>query len=212
MSDTSPFFAMLARMRLIQRWGLMRNTRAENVQEHSLQVAVIAHALALISNRHYGGDFNAERIALLGIFHDASEILTGDLPTPVKYGNPNMRLAYKSLEQQAEQRLLELLPQDLREDYAPLLDSQRVSEAERGLIKAADSIAGYLKCVEETQGGNREFVHAERTLKEKIEQLQAEVPAVGMFMQRYAPAFRLSLDEISLTPFQLDRPKSEDVG
>ena len=193
---------MLSRMRLIQRWGLMRNTRAENVQEHSLQVAVIAHALALISNREFGEQFNAERIALLGMFHDASEILTGDLPTPVKYGNDAVRVAYKALEQQAEQRLLELLPEDLREDYAPLLDSRLIDADEQRLVKAADSIAGYLKCVEEAGAGNREFVHAEKALLAKIELLSAELPAVQVFMQRYVPAFFLSLDEISHAPFQ----------
>lgn len=203
MTVSSPFFAMLARMRLIQRWGLMRNTRAENVQEHSLQVAMIAHALALISNRHHGGDFNAERIAVLGMFHDASEILTGDLPTPVKYGNEAIRDAYKALERQAERHLLELLPDDLREDYAPVLDSHRVSEAEHRLVKAADSIAGYLKCVEEAQAGNHEFRRAEAFLRAKIEAAYAEVPAARDFMQRYAPAFSLSLDELSHT---LDDP------
>ncbi|MEW5838699.1 MAG: 5'-deoxynucleotidase [Pseudomonadota bacterium] len=201
MKGASPFFAMLSRMRLIQRWGLMRNTRAENVQEHSLQVAVIAHALALISNRDFGAAFNADRVAVLAMFHDASEILTGDLPTPVKYGSEAVRAAYKALEQQAEQRLLELLPQDLRADYAPLLDSRMVGEAERGLVKAADSIAGYLKCVEEAGAGNREFIRAEKALLHKIEDCAAQIPAVQVFMQRYAPAFALSLDEISHSPF-----------
>jgi len=201
MSAPSPFFAMLSRMRLIQRWGLMRNTRAENVQEHSLQVAVIAHALALISNRHYAGTFNAERVAVLGMFHDASEILTGDLPTPVKYGSEAIRAAYKTLEHQAEQRLLELLPDDLREDYAPLLDSQQVDADEQRLVKAADSLAGYLKCVEEAAAGNNEFRHAERAQLAKIDELALELPAVRDFMQRYVPAFFLSLDEISHSPF-----------
>lgn len=202
MNTPSPFFAMLARMRLIQRWGLMRNTRAENVQEHSLQVAVIAHALALISNRHFAGTFNAERVAVLGMFHDASEILTGDLPTPVKYGNEAMREAYKALEQRAGQRLLELLPEDLREDYAPLLDSQQADASEQRLIKAADSLAGYLKCLEELAAGNREFSQAKSALLRKIEELESELPAVRMFMQRYVPAFSLSLDEISHAPFE----------
>ncbi len=193
----SGFFAMLARMRLIQRWGLMRNTRPENVQEHSLQVAIIAHALALISNRHYGGAFDAERIAVLGMFHDASEILTGDLPTPVKYGNEAIREAYQALERQAEQRLLELLPEDLREDYAPLLAADRRSAAEQRLVKAADSIAGYLKCREEAQAGNREFRRAEEYLLAKIESFYADLPAVRDFMQRYVPAFSLSLDDLS---------------
>lgn len=199
MSGTSPFFAMLARMRLIQRWGLMRNTRTENVQEHSLQVAMIAHALALISNRHHGGTFNAERIAVLGMYHDASEILTGDLPTPVKYGNDAIREAYKALERQAERRLLELLPDDLREDYAPVLDSHRIDEAEHRLVKAADSIAGYLKCVEEAQAGNHEFRRAEGFLLAKIEAMYDDLPAVRDFMTRHAPAFSLSLDDLSHT-------------
>ncbi|MBD3743393.1 MAG: 5'-deoxynucleotidase [Stenotrophomonas sp.] len=199
MSQPSPFFAMLARMRLIQRWGLMRNTRAENVQEHSLQVAMIAHALALISNRHHGGDFDADRVAVLGMFHDASEILTGDLPTPVKYGNDAIREAYKALERQAERRLLELLPADLREDYASLLDGARQRPAEQRLVKAADSLAGYLKCLEEAQAGNREFRRAEAVLLAKIESFYAELPAVRDFMRRYVPAFSLSLDDLSHT-------------
>jgi 5'-deoxynucleotidase len=201
MRETSPFFAMLSRMRLIQRWGLMRNTRVENVQEHSLQVAVIAHALALISNRHYAGTFNAERVAVLGMFHDASEILTGDLPTPVKYGSEAIRAAYKTLEHQAERHLLELLPDELRADYQPLLDSQQMDSAEQRLVKAADSLAGYLKCVEEAAAGNTEFRHAELALLAKIEQLALDLPAVHDFMQRYVPAFSLSLDEISHAPF-----------
>ncbi|MEO1750970.1 5'-deoxynucleotidase [Thiofaba sp. EF100] len=199
MSPPSPFFAMLARMRLIQRWGLMRNTRAENVQEHSLQVAIIAHALALISNRHHGGAFDADRVAVLGMLHDASEILTGDLPTPVKYGNAAIREAYKALERQAERRLLELLPEDLREDYAPLLDSARQSPAEQRLVKAADSLAGYLKCLEEAQAGNREFRRAEAVLLAKIESFYPTLPAVRDFMTRYVPAFSLSLDDLSHT-------------
>ncbi|MEW6445623.1 MAG: 5'-deoxynucleotidase [Pseudomonadota bacterium] len=193
----NPFFAMLARMRLIQRWGLMRNTRHENVQEHSLQVAVIAHALALISNRHYDGRFDADRVAVLGMFHDASEILTGDLPTPVKYGNNAIREAYKALERQAERRLLELLPDDLREDYAPLLDSHCINPDEQRLVKAADSIAGYLKCVEEAVAGNTEFRRAQAYLQAKIESMYGDLPATRDFMARYAPAFSLSLDELS---------------
>lgn len=199
MTTTSPFFAMLARMRLIQRWGLMRNTRAENVQEHSLQVAIIAHALALISNRHYGTDYDADRVAVLAMFHDASEILTGDLPTPVKYGNEAIREAYKALERQAERRLLELLPEELREDYAPLLDASQQRPAEQRLLKAADSIAGYLKCLEEAQAGNREFRRAEGFLLAKIEGFYADLPAVRDFMARYVPAFTLSLDDLSHT-------------
>lgn len=199
MSTVSPFFAMLARMRFIQRWGLMRNTRTENVQEHSLQVAIIAHALALISNRHYGGQFNPERVAVLALFHDASEILTGDLPTPVKYGSEAIREAYKALERQAERRLLELLPEDLRDDYAPLLDTAKQTVGEQRLVKAADSIAGYLKCLEEAQAGNREFRRAEEVLLAKIESFYPTLPAVRDFMMRYVPAFSLSLDDLSHT-------------
>lgn len=197
MSAPSPFFAMLARMRFIQRWGLMRNTRAENVQEHSLQVAMIAHALALMSNRHYGTSYDANRVAVLAMFHDASEILTGDLPTPVKYGSAAIREAYKTLERQAERRLLELLPEELREDYAPLLDASLHDPAEQRLVKAADSLAGYLKCLEEAQAGNREFRRAEGFLLAKIEGFYPELPAVRDFMIRYVPAFTLSLDDLS---------------
>jgi 5'-deoxynucleotidase len=192
----SHFFAYLSRMKYIQRWGLMRNTRTENVQEHSLQVAMIAHALALIGNRLYGERNAPERVATLALYHDASEIITGDLPTPVKYHNEVIRGAYKAIERNAEQQLLELLPPELRDDFTALLDSGRADEADRRIVKAADAIAGYLKCIEEERAGNREFAQAKGYLGEKIREL-AHMPAVAYFMHTFVPSFELTLDDLS---------------
>ena len=160
MADNSHFFAHLARMKLIHRRPLMHNVRIENVQEHSLQVAMVAHALALIRNRYFGGDLNPERIATLAMFHDVSEVLTGDLPTPVKYFNPAIKDEYKKIEKIAEQKLIDMAPVDFREDYAKLIDSQYHSEDEAFIVKAADVLCAYLKTLEELNSGNREFTLA----------------------------------------------------
>ncbi|MDD3610244.1 MAG: 5'-deoxynucleotidase [Halothiobacillaceae bacterium] len=195
----SHFFAYLARMKYIQRWGLMRNTQTENVQEHSLQVAMIAHALAVIGNRLHGENNDTGHIACLALYHDASEILTGDLPTPVKYHNESMRGAYKAIERQAEHTLLGLLPEVLREDFIPLLDSERMDARAKRYIKAADSIAGYLKCVEEERAGNQEFTRARRYLANKIEEFD-DIPAVTDFMRLFVQSFELTLDDLSHAP------------
>ena len=141
------FFPMIARMRYINRWGLMRNTRLENIQEHSHQVAVLAHALALIQNRYFGGQVDPGAVAVAALYHDASEILTGDMPTPIKYDNPDIRDAYKQVEAVAERRLLSMLPEDLRMDYDAVITIP--APENRALVKAADKLSAYLKCVEE---------------------------------------------------------------
>ena len=141
------FFPMIARMKYINRWGLMRNTQAENIQEHSHQVAVLAHALAVIQNRYYGGQVDPGAVAVAALYHDASEILTGDMPTPIKYDNPDIQNAYKAVESVAEQKLLSMLPQDLRGDYEEIITIP--APENRALVKAADKLSAYLKCVEE---------------------------------------------------------------
>jgi len=195
---TSPshFFAYMARMKLISRWSLMRCVHSENVQEHSLQVAMIAHSLALIKNKFFGGDINPERVALHAIFHDASEVLTGDLPTPVKYFSPEIRAAYQDIEAHATQQLLALLPQELREDYAELLDVPDSQPEIHRLIKAADTLAAYIKCLEEEATGNHEFSRARKTIEAKVVELSA-APEVEYFRKNFIPSFALSLDEIS---------------
>ena len=195
MADNSHFFAHLARMKLIHRWPLMHNVRIENVQEHSLQVAMVAHALALIRNRYFGGDLNPERIATLAMFHDVSEVLTGDLPTPVKYFNPAIKDEYKKIEKIAEQKLIDMAPVDFREDYAKLIDSQYHSEDEAFIVKAADVLCAYLKTLEELNSGNREFTLAKKRLDQMLKDYHSD--EVDYFLKRYVPSFSLSLAEIT---------------
>lgn len=189
----SHFFAFLARMKFIRRWGLMHSHYPENVQEHSQRVALIAHALALVGNRLFERRLDADRIATLALFHDAGEVLTGDLPTPVKYHNPELADAYKEMEAAAADRLLQLAPDILREDYASLLH-QQAGEDYRQLIKAADKLCALIKCQEEARAGNTEFQQAERTLRLALEAFK--LPEVDYFMATFLPSFSLSLDEL----------------
>ncbi|MBT1065059.1 5'-deoxynucleotidase [Bowmanella sp. Y26] len=194
-SSQSHFFAHLARMKLINRWPLMRNVSTENVQEHSLQVAMVAHALAMIRNRFYGGTLDPFRIATLAMFHDVSEVLTGDLPTPVKYYNPAIQQEYKKIEQIAEQKLIEMAPDAFRQDYAELIDGQYQTSDEKFIIKAADIICAYLKTLEELSAGNHEFELAKRRLDNILKDYQSD--EVNYFLEAYVPSFSLSLDEIT---------------
>ena len=191
----SHFFAYLARMKHIQRWGLMRNTQPENIQEHSLQVAMIAHALAVLTNRRFGGEVDPERTALLAVFHDAEEVITGDLPTPIKYFNPQVAEAIDGLEAVAKDRLLRMVPDDLRPAYDDLFFASADDEAAWACVKAADKICAYLKCVEEHKAGNAEFVRAEEALRTELD--AHPDPAVRAFLEVYAPSFRLTLDELN---------------
>ncbi|WP_281492498.1 5'-deoxynucleotidase [Lacimicrobium sp. SS2-24] len=193
--QSSHFFAHLSRMKLINRWPLMRNVSTENVQEHSLQVAMVAHALALIRNKYFGGNLDPYRIATLAMFHDVSEVLTGDLPTPVKYFNPAISKEYKKIETIAEQKLLDMTPDAFRDDYAELIDHHRHSEPERFIIKAADVICAYLKTLEELAAGNHEFELAKKRLDRILSDYQSD--EVNYFIQAYVPSFSLSLDEIT---------------
>ena len=195
MADNSHFFAHLARMKLIHRWPLMHNVRIENVQEHSLQVAMVAHALALIRNRFFDGKLNPDRIATLAMFHDVSEVLTGDLPTPVKYYNPAIKEEYKKIEKIAEQKLIDMAPEPFREDYAELISGDKHSEDEAFIVKAADVICAYLKTLEELSAGNREFTLAKKRLDKMLKDYHSE--EVDYFLKQYVPSFSLSLDEIT---------------
>ncbi|MCF7495495.1 5'-deoxynucleotidase [Vibrio sp. L5-1] len=191
----SHFFAHLARMKLIQRWPLMRSVSSENISEHSLQVAFVAHALALIKNKKFDGQLNPEHIALIGMYHDTSEVLTGDLPTPVKYYNPDIAQEYKKIEAAAEQRLLSMLPEEFQDDFAPFLISGTANKEEQSIVKQADTICAYLKCLEELSAGNHEYEQAKRRLEETLEQRKS--PEMAYFLTTFAPSFELSLDEIS---------------
>ena len=195
MADNSHFFAHLARMKLIHRWPLMHNVRIENVQEHSLQVAMVAHALALIRNRFFDGQLNPDRIATLAMFHDVSEVLTGDLPTPVKYYNPAIKEEYKKIEKIAEQKLIDMAPEPFREDYAELISGDKHSEDEAFIVKAADVICAYLKTLEELSAGNREFTLVKKRLDKMLKDYHSD--EVDYFLKQYVPSFSLSLDEIT---------------
>ncbi len=161
----SHFFAHLSRLKLINRWPLMRNVRTENVSEHSLQVAMVAHALAIIKNKKFNGNLNAERIAMMALYHDASEVLTGDLPTPVKYYNAQIAHEYKKIEKIAQQKLIEMLPDELQDVYRPLIDEHLHSEDEKAVVKQADALCAYVKCLEELSAGNNEFLLAKARLE-----------------------------------------------
>ncbi|KQN55100.1 5'-deoxynucleotidase [Erwinia sp. E602] len=193
--NQSHFFAHLSRLKLINRWPLMRNVRTENVSEHSLQVAMVAHALAVIKNKKFNGNLNADRIAMMAIYHDASEVLTGDLPTPVKYYNAQIAHEYKKIEKIAQQKLIEMLPEELRSAWAPLIDEQQHSEAETAIVKQADALCAYLKCLEELSAGNNEFLLAKARLEKTLAQRHS--PEMDYFMTVFVPSFSLSLDEIS---------------
>ena len=191
--EESRFFAVISRMKYINRWALMRNTINENISEHSLETAVIAHALALIRNKRFGGDVNPERAALLAIYHDASEIITGDLPTPIKYYSKAIKGAYDEVEQKAVDTLISYLPDDLKEYYEPLL-SHTEEEAELWrLVKGADKLSALIKCIEERRMGNADFASAEEATLKALKAL--ELPEVGVFLEEFIPAYGLTLDE-----------------
>ena len=186
------FFSMLFRMKYINRWALMRNSRPETLTEHTLETAVLAHALATISNERFGTNYDADRAAVLGIFHDAHEILTGDMPTPVKYQNPAIETAFKGVETAANKQLIAMLPEDLQATYAPLIKEE--DEALRPLVKAADKLSALIKCIEERKAGNTEFAMAERSVLELLK--ENPLPSVKVFMEEFLPAFELTLDEM----------------
>ena len=188
----SHFFAYIARMRFIQRWALMRNTATENVQEHSHQVAVLAHALAVIRNEKFGGLVDAGAVAVTALYHDASEILTGDMPTPIKYDNPAIRKAYKDVEAVAERKLVEFLPPELQESYREIVSP--VDGEIEVLVKAADKLSAHIKCLEELKAGNNEFREAAAQTRKALEEY--DLPEVRYFMNTFLDSFTLTLDEL----------------
>ena len=188
------FFALLSRMRFIARWGLMRSSIPENVQEHSHETAVYAHALGLIRREVFHRPCDAERLAVLALYHDASETLTGDLPTPVKYYDRRIRTAYKDVERQAEEKLLTLLPEELRTAYAPVLSPQTADEELWQLVKAADKLSALTKCIAERKAGNLEFLSAESAARSAIEKMA--LPEAEWFLSHCVPAYELNLDEL----------------
>ncbi len=199
---THNFFATVSRMKYIERWALMRNARPENLSEHALEVSMIAHALCTIANVRYGRALNPERAALIGLYHDASEIITGDMPTPVKYYNQNIRTAYKEIEREADLRLLKKLPEDLRPSYEKIFNTGGAEESPeeiymRRLVKAADKLSALIKCIEETNAGNMEFRTARESTEKSLRKLCAELPEVQDFMDEFLPPYGKTLDELS---------------
>ncbi|NLX63957.1 MAG: 5'-deoxynucleotidase [Clostridiaceae bacterium] len=188
------FFAFLSRMKHIYRWSLMRNVNRENIMEHSLQVAMIAHGLAVINNRIFNGHADPEKTALYAVYHDCNETITGDLPTPIKYYNPEIEASYKGLEEVSKHKLLSLLPESLKEDYKRILFYDETS-LEGKLVKAADKICAYIKCVEESKAGNGEFKKAQQSILKKIKSMN--LPEVDYFMKHFMENFSLTLDELN---------------
>lgn len=187
------FFAMLSRMKYIDRWALMRNTESENLDSHSKEVAVIAHALAVIGNVRFNKNYNADRAAVLGLYHDAQEIITGDLPTPVKYHNEKILDAYKEIEASATERLVSMLPDDLKSEFMSALTGESDKDL-LPLVKAADKLSALIKCIEERKAGNMEFKEAERSTKERIAELNLE--EANVFLNEFIGAFELTLDQL----------------
>ena len=187
------FYAMRSRMKYINRWGLMRNTREENLSEHSLEVAFIAHALGIINNEVFNGSINADRLAILGMYHDVTEIITGDMPTPVKYYNSEIRTAYKKVERAAGQEILTGLPENIRKRYNNLLTE---SETEKELwiyVKAADKLSALIKCIEERKMGNTDFFKAEQSTLDSIKNMG--IAEADYFIEHFIPAYSMTLDE-----------------
>jgi len=193
--STSHFFAYLSRMKFIRRWGLMHSTYPENIQEHSLRVAQIAHALAIVRNRLFGGDVSPERAATLALYHDISEVLTGDLPSPVKQFNPEIHRAYHAIEAASKDKLFALIPDALKPGYEAFFRPDPRDQTHRRLVQAADKLCAYLKCLEETGAGNPEFAQAEKSLRASVEELG--LPEVRYFLETFVPSFRLTLDELN---------------
>lgn len=191
----SHFFALLSRLKYIERWALMRSASPENLADHSLEVAMIAHALCVIGNVRYGKSLNAERAALIGMYHDASEIITGDMPTPVKYFNSEIRSAYAKVEEAAAERLISALPDDLRPVYEDILHGNDDEYLMR-LVKAADKISAFIKCVDEEHAGNEEFKTAADSTRLAIDAMAIDMPEVADFLREFLPSYGRTLDEL----------------
>ena len=189
----SDFFALISRMRYIERWGLMRSSIPENVQEHSHMVAVLAHALGVIRRDIFKKPCDPNYLAAAALYHDAPEILTGDMPTPIKYHSGRISEAYHEVERVAASKLIEMLPVELRSEFAPFISGE-VGDDAKALIKAADRLSAYIKCVEERKAGNLEFISAEAQTRRRIEDMQ--LPEADYFLEHFMPAFEKNLDEL----------------
>lgn len=180
-------------MKYITRWGLMRNTRQENIQEHSFEVAVIAQALAIIGNVKFNKQYDPNYLAVLAMYHETSEVITGDLATPIKYFNPEIKDEYKKIEGIANKKLISMLPDEYKSEYEKIILAETTDDNKR-IVKAADKISAYLKCVEEFKVGNSEFISAEKSLKDTIKNM--DLPEVEVFMEQFVPSFSLTLDQM----------------
>ncbi len=196
-TKASNFFSMLSRMKYINRWGLMRNTITENIAEHSLDVAIIAHALVVISNTYFEGNYNAERAAVLALFHDASEIITGDLPTPIKYFAPEIKDAYKNVEGHAKVQLTKTLPEEMKDTYLSIMDEPLDGKGKEAdlwrFVKAADKLSAYIKCLEEKRMGNKDFEKAEKSTLKAVKDMKMQ--EVDYFLKVFMPGYSLTLDD-----------------
>jgi len=196
-SSTPPrshFFAYISKLRWLQRWGMKRNVINENVMEHSWEVATIAHVLALVKNRYFDGELDVNAVVVAALYHDCSEVITGDMPSPIKYHTPEITRAYKAIEQQAGFELLNLLPADLQQDFRKVLIHEELSDEIQRVIKSADTICAWIKCRAEVQAGNAEFARAEEDVRGRLEKIDS--PEVRYFMDTFAPSYGLTLDEL----------------
>lgn len=193
------FFATLSRMKYIDRWALMRNSREENLSEHCLEVAMIAHALCVIANKRFNRKLDSSKAALIGLYHDASEIITGDMPTPVKYYSQEIKDAYKEVERVAEFKLLAKLPDDLRPEFEEIFRAANDKDElyMRRLVKGADKLSALIKCIEEEKAGNQEFKTAKITTEDSLKKMAEELPELKVFMEEFLPAYGKTLDELS---------------
>ncbi len=200
----SHFFAYISKIRWIVRWGMKRNAIQENVMEHSWEVATIAHVLAVIRKRIFGVDIDVNAVAVAALYHDCGEVITGDMPSPVKYHSTAITDAYKTIEQQAEQDLLALLPPELQNDFRPVMIEAQVPEQHHLLVKAADTLAAYLKCQSELAAGNQEFSKAADDVSSRLQAYQ--MPEVDYFLKVFAPSYQLTLDELLRSEPEVNRP------
>ena len=190
----SHFYAYISKIRWLQRWGMKRNVYTENVMEHSWEVASITHALCLIRNRYFDGEIDVNAAVVAALYHDCGEVITGDMPSPIKYHSPEITRAYKEIEKQADHELLSLLPAELQPDFRGVLLEEEVSKEHLQVIKAADTISAYLKCKSEVQAGNFEFSKAEEDVRKRLEKI--DLPEVRFFLETFAPSYGLTLDEL----------------
>lgn len=188
------FFAMMSRMKYIERWALMRNAQSENISEHSLEVSMIAHMLTLISNKRFGNQYNPERTAVLALYHDSTEIITGDMPTPIKYYNKEIKKTFQEIEDQAAKQLIEMLPEEFRPEYERIFFPQKEEEYLWKLVKAADRLSALIKCIEEAKAGNTEFIKAKETIEASIR--ESQVKEADIFMEEFLPSYYKTLDEL----------------